>query len=672
MPRASVVLVALLVLLVVAPAGATPVLDDDAGSGADAPNAAVPSILVEPGVVYAGARAPQDPSDHYAFQGTAGAFVDVKYWGSVGQLNVLDANGTPLDARTPPATAAYALTAEYTGTLPATGLYYIRISYPTPDAYRFSFALNGAAPFPGVGPDAWGALGGSQGTLPQPTATTEAGEHVVVAVVDTGINPYHRFLAAPALVDDPATWLPGFPAGTPALHLRLDAPSYEAALAADAAAWQGVQRGRLYTFTGTRVVGAISFSEYGDALTPAGSTPILDEYGHGSHSAGLAAGANLPAPEGNVLVVMVEVSSGDFARGVAWAAAQPWVDAVSLSAGALANAPVSGSMPDASRAVVASGKPFFVAAGNGFSDTGLVPDHCSTYTSGYTGPAWATRVGAADPENGNPTFWHCVPVEVVAKTNVPSTDMGSLSEASSASGTSAATPNAAGAFANLLLAAKRAGSAADRFDVLQHLYNASAPAAPAVGLNNEPSLAPTAFFDQGYGLVDGAALERAKATLGGMPTPRPELDAWWKADHALRQALWGAGPIAQDDAGSGRDAGADATGAVPVATGVALHGFLDGVQDASDWYAFHAQAGQVLHARAQGVVGCFRLHDPQGAEVAVACTESWFLPATLDVALNQTGTWYLEYSYFDAHGYDFGLGLDAPAPKLPFPQGLGP
>ena len=393
--------------------------------------------------------------------------------------------------------------------------------------------------------------------LPTPTAATQAAPHVVIAVVDTGINPYHEFFRAPALADHPSTWLPGYPAGATSVHLTLGAADLATALAADAAAWNGLQRsayngGRgfaahLYHFPGTRVVGAITFGEYGDAFTPPGATPVLDEHGHGTRSAGLALGANLSAPEGNVLVVAIEVAQGQAHHGIRWAAREPWIDAISVSMGALANAPQPASligdrrgMESALGEAARAGKPVLMASGNGVSGTALAPDHCSTYTSAFTGPVAATRIGAADPASGNPTWWHCLPVDAVARTDVAAPRGDALAGAKESTGTSAATPNAAAHLARLLLDARQAGVAVAPADALRHLLNASEPAPLQPGVGRDPGLAATAPLDQGHGLVDEAAADRALARIlaGAPPAPRPELEAWAALDAAIRHALW--------------------------------------------------------------------------------------------------------------------------------------
>jgi hypothetical protein len=550
-----------------------------------------------------------------------------------------------------------------------------------------------------------GAVDGSEGPVPAVTPASQDDDHTVIAVVDTGINMSHSFFSAPALTDHPSTWLPGFPAGATSVHLTLDAPDLATALDADKETWAGVQRStvdgvkfdaHLYTFPGTRVIGAVSFGEL-QQPPDVEPIPIFDHYGHGTHSAGLVAGANLPSSDGNVLIVMVEAGLGDFENGIRWAARQPWIDALSLSLGSRAGLPFAiGASPLTTSATgtrtgvewatheaAVAGKPVFMASGNGLSGTTTPPDHCSTYTSPYTGPTWVTRIGAADPGSGNPTWWHCLPVDVIARTNVGSPAAASLNGWVTAIGTSASTPNVAGHFARLLLQSRRDDRQLTAIDVRDHLLRAAEPAefTPAVGA--EPSLDAISFFDQGYGLVDADALERAMASLAaGAPRPRPELDQWWTGDTAIREALWNAetGLLMtdarrrldgfappQNDAGAGRDAPNDVASEVEVRPGVVYRGMVGGtLADLHDFYWFTGAAGDAIHLKASGYAGGVEITDVDGgALITTQRTALYGLAAEIRLVLPADGIYYIHYENRIPDQYTFSFAIGADAPDLP-------
>lgn len=129
-------------------------------------------------------------------------------------------------------------------------------------------------------------------------------------------------------------------------------------------------------------------------------------------------------------------------------------------------------------------------------------------------------------------------------------------------------------------------------------------------------------------------------------------------------------PSLQDDAGSGQDAGAGPIGAVPIEPGNSYQGLVTTYgDDVEDWYSFHAQAGETIQAKAHGAVGCLYLYSPDGEEETFSCLVGTHQFSDLSFTVDEAGTWYLSYSYFDPHPYWFSVALDeeAPDPLLPQP-----
>lgn len=548
------VLPVLAIVLLMSSAGAAdPLLpQDDAGSGRDAPDSATPEVSVVPGVVYEGFLGGLDTADHYAFAADAGDQLQFRLT-TPGCLDILSPSGQSSRSVCYLSSAGREATVGLALEEPGTWFLMVFTFLAEPSAYRFSFALDAEAPSVGRLADA----PKDPLQLPAVSPASQDDEHVVVAVVDTGINPYHEFFRAPQLADHPASWLPGYPSEARSLALDFGHASLPAAFDADRSTiWSTLQTSsytkasdsfetHLYTFPGTRVVGAVSFGEYAPVTEREKPlTPVFDDNGHGTHSAGLAAGADLAEADGNVLVVMVEVGQGTFDEGILWAARQPWIDAISLSIGTLANVPdprtflgTRGS-EDATREAALSGKPVFVASGNGILPGGQAPVRSATYLSDYTGPWWVTRVGAAEGDTGS--AWHSAPVDALTRTQRASPDAISFTGATLAGGTSASAPNLAGHWAHLMLAAHAENLSISRHDALVHLLRAADPPA------NEPRVAPVEAFApiRGYGLVEQAEIAEALATLkSGTPTPRPELDVWFAADAAIRAQIWGPGRL---------------------------------------------------------------------------------------------------------------------------------
>src|ERR671914_99673 len=79
----------------------------------------------------------------------------------------------------------------------------------------------------------------------------------VIAVVDSGIDPYHEEFRRPELQAHPSTYIEGFPRAAAALELTFDAEYYGYALRADESRWESVKPNTLYWIPGTNIVGAI-------------------------------------------------------------------------------------------------------------------------------------------------------------------------------------------------------------------------------------------------------------------------------------------------------------------------------------------------------------------------------------------------------------------------------
>jgi hypothetical protein len=395
-----------------------------------------------------------------------------------------------------------------------------------------------------------------------------------VALIDIGVNPYnHAFRdASPQAAVHPSRYLPGYPADTPALHLTLGAPSYEAAVEADRDVWASVKPHTLYWIPGTKFVGV-----YGN------SGQILDPSGHGTMTASRAAAAEHSlAPDARIVAIV-----GLSAANVTWAADQPWIDVQSNSWGSLLPPPANTGLQ---RAFIRAARKqmVLVASGNGlayFAGFGPQPTYLDA-----SGPPGVILVGAHD--NGRTSVWSNAPPAVVAdgyggwRADYHSID--GFSPDPIACCTSAASPYAAGGVAAIVLEARRViasgaipatGPLADgelapaelrdvflrtaqarpregRDDGLLHW--AGEPRAPEhvergpganpfcpgcfttpVEWRSIPADAP-AFALIGYGSIDPVSVALAGRVLRGeIPLPqRPVDDALFAADQLVRTVLY--------------------------------------------------------------------------------------------------------------------------------------
>ena len=282
-------------------------------------------------------------------------------------------------------------------------------------------------------------------------ATPASAPYATVALVDTGINPYHVDFrdTSPLAYVHPSTYLPGYPADAIAVNLTLDAEDLEAAIEADMEVWKTLAPETLYWFPGTKVSG-ISFYG-GDAAEPG----FVFDTGHGTMTASRAAGnAYSLCPE--CRIVMVQGFTG---AAVTWASEQPWIDAQSNSwspAVVFQQADVAQEpgLADAFEAA-ATRHAVFGSAGNGVAGKLGVVGHPS-FTRSTSGPRGVVAVGGHD--NGEVILWSGSWPHVVADACSNWAVVGDTLDEygpDQGGGTSSASPYAAGAAARLVLEARR-------------------------------------------------------------------------------------------------------------------------------------------------------------------------------------------------------------------------
>jgi hypothetical protein len=418
---------------------------------------------------------------------------------------------------------------------------------------------------------------------------------VVMAIVDSGLNVYHQDFRAPEFTHHPSTFIEGFPTDAAAVNLSFDvadAEGYDQARAADEDAWFELERNSLYWFPGTRVIGGISIANGG---TGAGRTDfkVLDENGHGTGTASVAAGQFYGANP-NTLIVEVE---GLGTNSVNWAANQPWIDIVSNSWGPglpgrvdpLGNA-------DAWRDSARRGQTTLFSAGNGMYNTNSstvfspqvpvedpckckIPGHNVSMTSYTSGPSWVITVGAISPINGQAHWWHGIPVDAASfgsKWKAADAFGITTEENREFGGTSCATPMTGGVLSAVIEKAREvlgdnvAGQKPDGVAAIAPsavTLPSSGPLMDGMLTRSEAetivlktaqpvpfdpekytwdyAVEPTTdtyYVNQGYGVVDRRSKETAlQVLLGETPMPdRADVDAWIAYTDSIKWTIYGA------------------------------------------------------------------------------------------------------------------------------------
>lgn len=414
-----------------------------------------------------------------------------------------------------------------------------------------------------------------------PRAATTPPPQSVVAMIDTGINPYHINFRdeSPLAYQHPSTYIPGYPADAEAIVLTLNANNLDDVVKADADVWKNVEAGKLYWIPGTKIVGAYADSDSGSDVGN-----IFDT-GHGTMTSSRAAGNQYSlCPECRIAMVQ-----GFTGAAVSWAAAQPWIDAQSNSWSPLVvfqqgDAAQEQGLADAF-AAAAQEQLVFGSAGNGIAGKLGVLGHPS-FTRSTSGPTGVVSVGGHD--NGQVILWSGTWPHVVADAcdnwAAVSDTIDDFSD-SAGGGTSSASPYAAGEAARVVLEAKRLMAsteaaaepgvaavgtpyAASPFledgtltqDEVKSILMKTAVARPQktehdgadcgvtgtpyttypIAWENIPEQTPTYYFI-GYGQISVTSLDAALAVLrGDQPLPdRPMEDQWNSYADMLRDAYNG-------------------------------------------------------------------------------------------------------------------------------------
>lgn len=424
---------------------------------------------------------------------------------------------------------------------------------------------------------------------------------VVIAMIDTGGNPYHVDFRDETRLAHPSTYLTGFPANARAVPLCfIDgsngaftynddcSTSWRTNVTADTPVTGSITVDELVWYPGTRLMGK-SFA-HEDASTPVG----FDEGGgdsntsHGSWVSSTAVGNKF----GNCPECMLIILEADTVDGIdaayAWAAQQPWIDVIttSITVGVIGvglNPALFTGKHDGAVEASQNGKIFLTSSGNGAANFGLVP----TSTFLYDGGSPALIPVGASFDDGLASHWSDFPAEIMANGNSRQVaETASMSGQTAVGGTSFSSPGAAGVLAHSLLEARRAcndfeegasasggaltllrnngctvssGPFADGTLTRDELHEAFVKNAIPPYSQLSPVPGPVTWAKNAYGYVDlGNGLGNGGSTiqplvtdsiLGARPIPVRALEQFWY-DGVVREAqaqMWGARPVVDGD-----------------------------------------------------------------------------------------------------------------------------
>jgi hypothetical protein len=515
---------------------------------------------------------------------------------------------------------------------------------------------------------------------------------VVVAVADSGVNPYHRAFYRPGNTAHPCTYVKGFTnCSLPALELsvgKYDDPAK--AFEADREVWDSVQTGSWYWIPRTNIIGAVCDQPVGGGptdrtLPTRGPTAcIFDENGHGT---GTASSVLSEAPD--ALLLVHEGNNGAYRMTTAPVTA----DVQSHSWGFYAPLPL--------QALKAAGEDWcrtgeardetlvFLAAGNEvpaptLADCWRQKPEVQVIGGGYPGSFQANSWTVYDFAS-----WFCRPVAAVRSTK----------EYESSCGTSFAAPTAAGAAAAALQTIRehdgytgrssttRMSPSVTREAFVEALRSAASYKPKAKFPESVPCADPTAdcftlwqagwaplpeqapYLFWGYGWLDSTVTGAVVSCALGRACPAKSQEA--QDYNAQRQELRRAfgldalAPAPGDDARSGRDAGPDAKTGVRIAAGTAYDGALRTTTDWDDGYLVRGRAGQALSVTSSGspepgaALGCWSVFGPDGQRLTPTSTGNVFScePGARPTGLRlpESGVYTVVYSGYVQHDYSFSV-----------------
>ena len=340
---------------------------------------------------------------------------------------------------------------------------------------------------------------------------------VVVTPIDSGINPYHEFfqVAESSVTQDV---LDEF--GIDSSHVLTLSDTYEED---GEAFWTSLKEGELYHFTGTNII-AVNLDGRDRKILPDGS----------NHGVGVAGSVVRGNPEAIVLFV-----AGSGADAEDWAFDQPGIDIVTTSYGFATAVPLP-AVSSRYTGVVEGGKAHFGASPN---------DPSLASVDGTSGPWWVVSMAgyAEGDDEGKELLSGTSPEFVADFTQDLPYCATCTTELSSPSGTSFATPLAAGVASAVLLEARQRtghvggitaeglmvdadGIHLDTWDLRRSLQEGAVlPASSGVGFGTLPTLPVAPYAVVGWGAI----------------TPDPELDvigrsvAWLMGDEDAPDAKGG-------------------------------------------------------------------------------------------------------------------------------------
>ena len=272
--------------------------------------------------------------------------------------------------------------------------------------------------------------------------------HVVIAVIDSGINVYHEAFRRPNLTVDPSSYIDGFPNDTAAVNLTFTG-NYTSNYEADKYIWEEqLKTHTLYWFPHTNVIG-ISISQFLPTILIFKEYPIIDEFFHGTGVASIIAKQNP-----NATIVMIEAGADKLDEAFSWAVNQSWIDIITTEYAILYRPLILFSslrqwadLPAITKRGYDEGKIIIVPSGN--------RPWVNPMFSPLSGPPWVICVGGAEPFCHGAALSATKNADYVSSFTQDAAFYESTTTYFSASGTSFSVPSVAGTISNIIFSIRK-------------------------------------------------------------------------------------------------------------------------------------------------------------------------------------------------------------------------
>ncbi len=278
--------------------------------------------------------------------------------------------------------------------------------------------------------------------------------HVVVALVDSGITPYHEVFLRSDMKLHPSMYIEGYPEKSIALNLTLGNFNLDV----DNHLWKNLTEKTLYWFPGTNIIAAISFSKVYHTIFPYSLQPWdTDEEGQyyildidappGGVTHGTSTSSTVVKNNPDALIVMVQADPKTLPNALEWIANQTWIDVVSLSWGMLLGQPLQewANVPELTRELHDQGKVVVGAGGN---------DPIASIHGQISGPPWVISTTGGD-WNGKGAITSLTGFDFISNLSVYHADGWTYNSYRVDVGTSLSTPIVSGIISKVILEARK-------------------------------------------------------------------------------------------------------------------------------------------------------------------------------------------------------------------------